>query len=111
MCASFRAPLRLILDVRGVQFTALQPSKNRETFRHTVSTAVYRFQESIGGRAYLIEVASVADDRWRAYIVRLPGLPTALMPFYGPTPDEAAGHLREWLTKAHERARSARVAQ
>jgi hypothetical protein len=74
-----------------------------------VSTAVHRFQESIGGRPYLIEVASVAEDRWRAYIVRIPGLPTALMPFYGPTPDEAASHLRDWLTKAHERARTARL--
>ena len=44
------------------------------------------------------------SDRWRAYIVRIPGVPTALMPFYGPTPDEAAGHLRQWLTRAHERA-------
>jgi hypothetical protein len=25
------------------------------------------------------------------------------MPFYGPTPDEAAGLLRAWLTRAHER--------
>lgn len=58
----------------------------------------------IGGHAYLIEVAAVAVDRWRAYIVRLPGIPTALMPFYGPTPDEAAGQLRAWLTRAHERA-------
>jgi hypothetical protein len=51
----------------------------------------------------LIEVAAVARDRWRAYIVRIPGLPTALMPFYGPTPDEAANHLRQWLIRAHER--------
>jgi IS1 family transposase len=76
-----------------------------------VSTAVHRFHESIGGRAYLIEVASVAADRWRAYIVRIPGVPTALMPFYGPTPDEAASHLRNWLTRAHERARPALVAK
>jgi hypothetical protein len=26
------------------------------------------------------------------------------MPFYGPTPVEAAGLLRDWLTRAHERA-------
>jgi IS1 family transposase len=52
----------------------------------------------------LIEVAAVARDRWRAYIVRIPGVPTALMPFYGHTPDEAAGHLRRWLARAHERA-------
>jgi hypothetical protein len=69
-----------------------------------VNTSVHRFQESIGGRPYLIEVAAVASDRWRAYIVRIPGVPTALMPFYGPTPDEAAGHLRRWLARAHERA-------
>ena len=69
-----------------------------------MSTAVHRFEESIGGRPYLIEVAAVAADRWRAYIVRIPGIPTALMPFYGTTPDEAAGQLRRWLTGAHERA-------
>ena len=65
---------------------------------------VHRFEESIGGRAYLIEVASVAADRWRAYIVRVPGVPTALMPFYGRTPDEAAHLLSDWLTRAHARA-------
>jgi hypothetical protein len=26
------------------------------------------------------------------------------MPFYGPTPDEAASLLRDWLRRAHERA-------
>ena len=67
-------------------------------------TAVHRFEESIAGKPYLIEVAPVSEDRWRAYIVRIPGLPTALMPFYGPTPDQAAALLREWLTRAHERA-------
>jgi hypothetical protein len=73
-----------------------------------VITAVHRFQESIGGRPYLIEVAAVAADRWRAYIVQRPGIPTALMPFYGPTPDEAAGLLRQWLTRAHERVTARR---
>jgi hypothetical protein len=68
-----------------------------------VNIAVHRFQESIGGRPYLIEVTAVAQDRWRAYIVRLPGVPTALMPFYGKTPDDAARQLSNWLTKAHER--------
>ena len=43
-------------------------------------------------------------DRFRAYIVRIPGAPSALMPFYGRTPDEAARHLCEWLTLAHQRA-------
>ena len=69
-----------------------------------MTTAVHRFQESIGGRAYLIEVASVAQDRWRACIVRIPGVPTALMPFYGRTPDEAAQHLSDWLARAYQRA-------
>jgi hypothetical protein len=69
-----------------------------------VTTAVHRFQELIAGRPYLIEVAAVAKDRWRAYIVRLPGVSSALMPFYGTTPDAAADQLRQWLTRAHERA-------
>ena len=54
---------------------------------------VHRFEELIAGHPYQIEVAAVAQDRWRAYIVRLPGVPTALMPFYGTTPNEAAGRL------------------
>jgi hypothetical protein len=69
-----------------------------------VSTALHRFEELIAGRPYLIEVAAVTQDRWRACLVRLPGVPTALMPFYGPTPREAADALRQWLTRAHERA-------
>jgi hypothetical protein len=73
-----------------------------------VTTAVHRFEESIGGRPYLIEVAAVAPDRWRACIVRIPGVPTALMPFYGRTPDEAAGNLSAWLTRAHQQAASPR---
>jgi hypothetical protein len=73
----------------------------------TVTHDVHRFEQSIAGRPYLIEVAAVAKDRWRAYIVRLPGMPTALMPFYGSTPDEAAQHLSAWLARAYERASKA----
>ena len=69
-----------------------------------VTAAVHRFEESIAGRPYLIEVANVSKDRWRAYIVRIPGVPAALMPFYGATPAEAAHQLCEWLTRAHARA-------
>jgi len=69
-----------------------------------VHTAVHRFEETIGGRTYHIEVAPTDSSRWRAYIVRVPGVPTALMPFYGPTPDQAAANLRDWLTRAHARA-------
>jgi len=78
------------------------PSDN--FFAATVTNAVHRYAESIAGRDYLIEVKAVSQDRWRAYIVRLPGVPTALMPFYGRTPSEAAQLLCDWLTRAHQRA-------
>ena len=71
-----------------------------------VTNAVHRFEQSIAGRPYLIEVANVSQDRWRAYIVRIPGVPMALMPFYGRTPAEAAGLLTEWLSRAYQRAAS-----
>ena len=61
---------------------------------------IHRFLETIGGRAYHIEVTPVSN-RWRAQLCRTPGLPTAMMPFYGTTPDEAARHLTKWLTLAH----------
>jgi hypothetical protein len=67
----------------------------------TIMIVVRRFHESIGGRVYHIEALMVGDDRWRAQIARLPGMPTALMPFYGVTADEAARHLCEWLARAH----------
>jgi hypothetical protein len=69
-----------------------------------VNTHVHRFEESIAGRDYLIEVKAVSQDRWSAHIVRIPGMPTALMPFYGRTPAEAAQQLSAWLTRAHQRA-------
>ena len=62
---------------------------------------VHRFEETINGREYLIEVAPVGSDRWRAQLARSPGGPSALMPFYGKTPVEAARHLSNWLTLAH----------
>jgi len=43
---------------------------------------LHRFEETINGRAYEIEVSAVRPDRWRAYLVNLAGGPTALMPFY-----------------------------
>ena len=63
---------------------------------------VHRFEETIGGRTYQIEVTPVSN-RWRAQICRTPGVPTALMPFYGQTPDEAARQLSAWLMLAHRR--------
>jgi hypothetical protein len=59
---------------------------------------IHRYEEHIAGRTYHIEVQEVSDSRWRAQIVRRPGLPTSMMPFYGTTPEEAAKHLSRWLT-------------
>ncbi|HVC18661.1 MAG TPA: hypothetical protein VNE16_01180 [Vicinamibacterales bacterium] len=67
-----------------------------------MNTYVRQFTESIGGREYLIEAAPVAADRWRACLVRIPGMPTALMPFYGATPEEAARQLCNWLSRAYQ---------
>jgi hypothetical protein len=63
--------------------------------------SVHRLRETINGREYLIEVSSLGGDKWRAQIARLPGGSAALMPFYGKTPDEAAGQLSQWLEMAH----------
>ena len=63
---------------------------------------VHRFKHTIGNRAYQIEVTPV-NNRWRAQIRRMPGMPTAVMPFYGATPDEAAHQLGQWLSLAHNR--------
>jgi hypothetical protein len=58
------------------------------------------FERIIAGRCYLIEVAMVDEKRWRAGILKLPGVPAAMMPFYGTTPDEAATKLTDWLGRA-----------
>ena len=68
----------------------------------TFNVIVHRFEETIGGRSYHIEVTPVSN-RWRAQLQRTPGMPTAMMPFYGTTPDEAARQLAQWLTLAHRR--------
>jgi len=101
VCAQFRTALRLIATLVCVQFHPLPTTFKR---LNIVTADVHRFHESIAGRSYLIEVAPVGQDRWRAYIVRIPGMPTALMPFYGTTPAEAAQLLCDWLARAHRRA-------
>ena len=67
---------------------------------------IHHFERTIGGRVYQIEVTRVSN-RWRAQLRRGPGVPTAMMPFYGSTPDEAARQLAEWLALAHERFKAA----
>ena len=58
------------------------------------------FNETIKGRPYVIEVHPVGRDRWRAGLANR-GVTTALMPFYGTTPDEAAQQLAGWLSRAN----------
>ena len=70
---------------------------------------IHRFEETIGGRAYQIEVTPVSN-RWRAQLNRGPGMPTAMMPFYGQTPAEAARLLTQWLVLAHQRFAAASAA-
>jgi hypothetical protein len=91
-----RDPLRLIREDVCVEFIpSLLPDSGTRVTTH-------RFDETIGGRVYQIEVTPVSN-RWRAQLCRTPGLPTAMMPFYGKTPDEAARQLARWLTLAHGR--------
>ena len=66
----------------------------------------HRFQETINGREFRIEVSSVGAGKWRAQVARVPGGSAATMPFYGKTPHEAAGELSRWLALAHGGTRS-----
>jgi hypothetical protein len=68
---------------------------------------IHHFEEVIAGRLFKIEASEVRSNRWRAQITRRPGTPTALMPFYGNTPDEAARLLRDWLVRAYRSTPSA----
>ena len=58
-----------------------------------------RITEIINGRPLLIEVSAVGHARWRAQIASTPGGITALMPFYGPTAEEAADRLKAWVAR------------
>ena len=60
-----------------------------------------RFERAINDRRYVIETTLVDPDRWRAYLVGVPGGPSALMPFYGETPEQAVERLADWLVLAH----------
>lgn len=105
--ATVRRPSSVASLDRFLRKRRIRRGSQKNLFRSThVANAVHRFEELIGGRPYLIEVAAVSSDRWRAYIVKRPGVPTALMPFYGRTPAEAARQLSDWLTRAHARAAS-----
>jgi hypothetical protein len=92
---ALRVAFRLIAPQRSVE-SSLFPRSGYP------NVTVHRFEETIGGRAYHIEVTPVSN-RWRAQLRRGPGIPTAMMPFYGQTPDEAAQQLTQWLVLAHQR--------
>ena len=61
----------------------------------------HRYTETINGQKYRIEADRVQPDRWRACLVPRTEGPTALMPFYGRTPEEAAQQLARWLVRIH----------
>jgi hypothetical protein len=69
-----------------------------------LTTTAQRFVQQINGRDYRIEVTQLGAHRWRAQVLNAYGGPTALMPFYDVTPDEALHRLAEWLTRAHRSA-------
>jgi hypothetical protein len=87
----------------GASLASIVP---RQHNRHPTVTQVntsptlVRFQDTINGRPVVIEVSAVGRDRWRAQIARMPGGRTALMPFYGATPAQAAENLTGWLVRA-----------
>jgi hypothetical protein len=65
------------------------------------TVTVQRFDETINGREYRIEVSAVGSNNFRAQIARAPGGSRAMMPFYGRTPNEAVEHLSQWLSLNH----------
>jgi hypothetical protein len=75
----------------------------------TSAVTVQRFDETINGREYRIEVSAVGTNQFRAQIARAPGGSRAMMPFYGRTPDEAVQHLSRWLSLNHARCGGTQV--
>jgi|TARA_Y100001949_G_C15988972_1_gene331929 hypothetical protein len=69
--------------------------------RSDIAVIVHIFEEVINGREYKIEVSAVDAATWRAQLACVPGGASALMPFYGGTPDDAARRLTNWLALAH----------
>ena len=87
-----------------VSFRLRAPVRARRMLPSAVT--VLRFDETINGRAYRIEVSAVGTDTFRAQLERAPGGSRAMMPFYGRTPDEAVEHLSQWLSLNHARCAS-----
>lgn len=64
---------------------------------------VHAIKREVNGRVYRIEVAR-SGDQWRARVLNAHGGPTALMPFCGPSPEDAAQALVKWLARIHKAA-------
>lgn len=60
-------------------------------------------KREVNGRVYRIEVGR-SGQQWRARVVNAHGGPTALMPFYGATAEDAAQALTRWLSRVHKHA-------
>jgi hypothetical protein len=80
---------------------SVQDGPNTFSATRHIPVILHKYDETINGHEYHIEVSSVGAGQWRANIRRTPGGSAALMPFYGKTPDEAAGQLSKWLSIAH----------
>jgi hypothetical protein len=66
-------------------------------------TPVNALKREVNGRVYRIEVGR-SGHQWRARVLNAHGGPTAMMPFYGASADEAAQSLVKWLSRAHKSA-------
>jgi hypothetical protein len=95
---TFRTPFRLPGRVLSVESLARHRHACDEG--RVVKVNPLRYHQTINGRSFVIEVLEVGQHRWRAQIAGPPGRTTALMPFYGATPEEAAGQLSAWLDRA-----------
>jgi hypothetical protein len=67
------------------------------TARKRAAQPIRRTQD-INGRPYAIEAVPVDVNRWRARLVQH-GTTNAIMPFYGPSPEEAIAQLTTWLSR------------
>ena len=99
--SSWRASLDPTRDARRIHHSVLLHPAHTDVTTHC-------FEEFIGDRAFEIEVTD-AGNRWRAQLRRRPGVPTAMMPFYGESPAEAAHRLLDWMRRAHARQLAAVV--
>ena len=95
-----RTFLRLIGASGRRQDRCLSAAHKITVFAPDRPMSAQRYERAINDRRYVVEATLVAPDRWRAYLVGVPGGPTALMPFYGETPEQAVERLADWLALA-----------